>query len=73
MIFEGHAWKFVIPTKDVEGEYTYYESGFHCLEVDWYSVKIHSHFTQFGRLAVQWVSDGVNFFKEYSLSTWSVL
>jgi hypothetical protein len=64
-VTNGHTWRFAILTKDVEGEYSYYESRLYHIQENWPTVKdsqsLHS-VQEIVELALQWVSRGVNNF-----------
>ncbi|KAG2351668.1 hypothetical protein BDR07DRAFT_1616726 [Suillus spraguei] len=58
-VTDGHTWQFVIVTKDVEGEYTYYESDIYHVKENWPSIKdsesLHS-LRKIVELAIQWLA-----------------
>jgi hypothetical protein len=64
-VTNGHTWRFAILTKDVKGEYSYYESRLYHIQENWPTVKdsqsLHS-VQEIVELALQWVSRGVNNF-----------
>ncbi|KAG2364188.1 hypothetical protein BDR07DRAFT_1402234 [Suillus spraguei] len=58
-VTDGHTWQFVIVTKDVEGEYTYYGSNIFRIKVDCTSVKDSEALNSLRKiveLAIQWLA-----------------
>ncbi|KAG2100223.1 hypothetical protein BD769DRAFT_1677051 [Suillus cothurnatus] len=58
-VTNGHTWRFAILTKDVEGEYSYYESCLYHIQENWPTVKdsqsLHS-VQEIVELALQWLA-----------------